>query len=198
MICAIILAAGQSKRMGTAKLLLPFGDSTIIQTIIDNVRQSKIDEVLVVVGADREKIEGAVHHLHVATVFNPQHATGMLSSIQAGMAAVPPGAKATVVVLGDQPSLSPATIDRIIDAHANTNKGIVLPSYHRRRGHPILIDMKYKEDIQNLNPDVGLRELIRNNPQDIHEVEVGTDSILQDIDYKEDYKKEKKKHDNSP
>jgi molybdenum cofactor cytidylyltransferase len=190
MISAIVLAAGQSKRMGTAKMLLPFGKKTIIESVIDNVRQSKVKEVLVVLGADREKLERQISHLPVKIVFNPKYSTGMLSSVHHGFDQLKPKAKAAVVVLGDQPSLSPSTIDHMIDAFKRTQKGIVLPVYRSRRGHPILIDMKYKEEIQRLNPHVGLRELIHRNSDDIFQLEVGSDSILQDIDTPQDYEKE--------
>jgi molybdenum cofactor cytidylyltransferase len=190
MITAIILAAGQSKRMGTAKMLLPFGESTIIESVLQSVLSSKVDHVLVVTGARREKIEQTISHLPAETVFNPGYITGMLSSVQCGFEHADTTAEAAVVVLGDQPSLSPATIDHLIDAYRQKKKGIVLPVFHGRRGHPILIDMKYKEEIQHLNPHIGLRELIRNHAGDIFEVEVGTDSILQDIDTPKDYEKE--------
>jgi molybdenum cofactor cytidylyltransferase len=192
MIPAIILAAGQSKRMGTAKMLLPFGQKTILESVIGSVQQSKVDEVVVVVGARRKELEKKISHLQILTTFNPRYSTGMLSSVQHGIDKINPKAEAAVIVLGDQPSLSPATIDHIIDAFTRTKKGIVLPVYRGRRGHPILIDMKYKEEIEKLNPLVGLRELIHHHADDVCEVEVGTDSILQDIDTPTDYERETK------
>jgi molybdenum cofactor cytidylyltransferase len=190
MITAIILAAGQSKRMGTAKMLLPFGDSTIIESVIRSVLSSEVEEMLVITGARREEIELTISHLPAKTVFNPGYTSGMLSSVQCGFENAGANADAAVIVLGDQPSLLPATIDHLIHAHRQTKKGIVLPVYLDRRGHPILIDMKYSKEIRHLNPHVGLRELIRNHAEDIFEVEVGTDSILQDIDTPRDYERE--------
>jgi len=192
MITAIILAAGQSKRMGTAKMLLPFGESTIIESVIANVLQSGVDRVFVVVGADRGILEEKIRQLPVTIIFNPLYATGMLSSVQCGFENADASVQAAVIVLGDQPSLSPATIEHLVAAHRRTKKGIVLPVYRGRRGHPILIDTKYKKEIQRLNPHIGLRELIRNHTEDIFEVEVGTDAILQDIDTPGDYKRETK------
>lgn len=178
--------------MGTAKMLLPFEDSTIIESVIGNVMQSNADDVLVVVGADRERLEEKIGQLPVKIIPNPNYISGMLSSVQCGFEHADSNAEAAVVVLGDQPSLSPATIDHLIDAHRRTKKGIVLPVYHKRRGHPILIDMKYKKAIRRLNPHVGLRELIHKHTEDICEVDVGTNSVLQDIDTPRDYKRETK------
>ncbi len=190
MIWAIILAAGQSKRMGKPKLLLPFGEKTIIETVVEKAVRSKVDEVLVVLGSFREKIEQRLGSMPVKTLFNPQYSEGMHTSVQCGFREVPPETRAALVMLGDQPSVTSTTIDRVIEKFDDTKKGIILPVYQNRRGHPILIDLKYREKIKNLNPDIGLRELIHNHPEDISEIEVETSSILQDIDDVDDYTRE--------
>ncbi|NIM20110.1 MAG: NTP transferase domain-containing protein [Candidatus Latescibacteria bacterium] len=192
MIWAIILAAGKSERMERAKLLLPFGDKTIIETVIESVLQSNADKVLVVLGSKREKIEQKIKSYVINIGFNPRFAEGMLSSVQHGFQAVPSNARAALVVLGDQPSVSSATINKIIDEFERTKKGIVLPVYESRRGHPILIDMKYRDEIEHLDPEIGLRELVHRHPEDVLEIEVDTPTILQDIDDKDDYEEELK------
>jgi molybdenum cofactor cytidylyltransferase len=193
MVWAVILAAGESKRMGEAKLLLPFGEKTIIETVIDNVIQSKIEKILVVLGSNREKIEQRIKNYSLKITFNPDFRSGMLSSVHAGFQALPEYAQAALVVLGDQPFISTSVIDNLIDAYGRTGKGIVLPVYKGERGHPVLIDMKYRIEVENLSPDIGLRGTVYNHPEDILEVEVKSQSILKDIDYIEDYKKELKK-----
>jgi molybdenum cofactor cytidylyltransferase len=95
-----------------------------------------------------------------------------------------------VIVLGDQPSVSKQTIDRVVDEYQKTKKGIVLPVYKKERGHPVLIDMKYREEVEALSPDIGLRGTVYSHPEDILEVEVDIPSILQDIDDEADYKRE--------
>lgn len=192
MIWTLILAAGESKRMGKAKLLLPFGEKTIIETVIDNVVKSKVEKVLVVLGSDWEKIEKKIKNFPVKIVVNPHYARGMLSSIQEGFQALPKNAKAILVVLGDQPAVSSDIISKIIDAFKRTRKGIVLPVYKGNRGHPVLIDMKYRHEVEKLSPDVGLRGIVYNHPSDVLEVEVTTPSILQDIDNAGDYRRELK------
>jgi len=193
MVWAVILAAGESKRMGEAKLLLPFGEKTIIETVIDNVIKSKVEKILVVVGSGREEIEQRIKNYSLKIAFNPDFRSGMLSSVHAGFQALPEYTQAALVVLGDQPSISASVIDELIDAYKRTRKGIVLPVYKCERGHPVLIDMKYRSEVENLSPDIGLRGTVYNHPEDILEVEVKNQSILKDIDYIENYKKELKK-----
>jgi molybdenum cofactor cytidylyltransferase len=193
MIWAMILAAGESKRMGEVKLLLPFGGKTIIETIIENVVRSKVDKILVVLGSDKEKIEERIKNLPLEFAFNPDYRSGMLSSIQAGFKALPQDVQAALIILGDQPSVSSKVINKLIAAYKKRGKGIVLPVYKKERGHPVLIDTKYREEVANLSPQLGLRELVYNRPEDILEIKVRTSSVLRDIDDAEDYKKELEK-----
>ena len=187
---ALILAAGESKRMGEPKLLLPFGQKTIIETIIDTVIESKVDEILVVLGSSAEKIEEKIKDFPLRITVNPHYKQGMLSSIKWGFKEISDKIHAVLVCLGDQPSISTEVIDKVIDAYKQIGKGIVVPTYNKRRGHPVLIDIKYLEEVQNLSPDVGLRGVVYNHPEDTHEVEVDTPSILRDIDNPDDYTKE--------
>lgn len=187
MIWGMILAAGESKRMGKPKLLLPFGEKTIIETVIDSVIQSKLDDALVVLGAHREKIEKKIKDFSIKIVINPNFKNDMLSSVQCGFRALPDDVEASLVILGDQPEISSALINKIVEAYKRSKKGIVLPVYRKNRGHPVLIDMKYQGEIEDLNPDLGLRNLVYKHAEDILEVEMITPSILQDIDTIEDY-----------
>lgn len=188
MIWAVILAAGKSKRMGSAKLLLPMGKITLIENVIGGVLSARPDGVIVVLGADRERIEAVVGRYPVRTMFNPDFERGMLSSVTCGFKAVPSGARAILIFLGDQPAAPASITRRIIDAYRKTGKGIVLPAYRGRRGHPVLIDLKYRKDVGALDPRIGLRQLPRAHPDDVFEVKVRTAAILRDIDTPEDYR----------
>jgi len=190
MVWAMILAAGESKRMGKPKLLLPFGRKTIIETVIESVIQSKVEGVLVVLGSDREKIKEKIKNFSLKIAVNPDFQSGMLSSIQKGFQAMPKNAQAVLVILGDQPSISSAVINKIVNAYKKTGKGIVLPVYRKNRGHPVLIDAKYREEVEKLSPDLGLHGTVFSHPEDILEVEVDTSSIVRDIDDEVDYKRE--------
>ena len=186
----IILAAGESRRMGRPKLLLPFGEKTIIETVVNNAVQSKADEVLVVLGSDAEKMAEKIGNLPVRIYINPDFRQGMLSSIQWGFKSLPGDTRAVLVMLGDQPMISGSVINRIVDAYKQTGMGIILPVYKKRRGHPILIDMKYRDEVKQLKPDTGLRALVHSHAKDILEVEVDVPGILRDIDTVEDYNEE--------
>jgi len=190
MIWAMILAAGESKRMGKPKLLLPFGEKTIIETIVETVVSSKVEKTLIIFGSERKKIEEKIKNYPVKIVYNRDFRSGMLSSVQCGFQSLPEETRAVLVVLGDQPKISATVINKLVDAYKSSGKGIVLPVYNKERGHPVLIDVKYREEVENLNPEVGLRGTVYNHPEDILEVEVETPSIFQDIDDESDYKRE--------
>jgi molybdenum cofactor cytidylyltransferase len=189
MIQAVILAAGKSERIGRVKPLLPWGKRTLIEATIDGIARSLANETLVVLGAAREVIEPVIAKHDLRTVFNPNFGRGMLSSIQRGLEAVPRNARAVLFFLGDQPPPHPAMINRLIRAYDNTGKGIVLPVHCGRRGHPVLIDLKYRNEIRALDPGIGLRQLMRDHPEDVLEVRTKSPRVLHDIDTPEDYER---------
>jgi len=185
---ALILAAGSSRRMGSQKLLLPYGQSTIIETVIDNVLNSSIDHVMVVLGANQEEIQDTLEHKPVQFCHNRKHEQGMLSSVICGIRALPPDAVSALIYLGDQPGIHPAVTNTVIEAYSEELFGIVIPVHMHRRGHPLLVDMKYRTEIERLDLEEGLRSLRHHFPEDVLEVEVNEPGILVDIDTREDYK----------
>lgn len=188
----IVLAAGKSTRMGSQKLLLPFENSSIIRSVAEKTLNSNACETLVVVGSDRDKIAGELADFAVRLVENKKYDEGMLSSVQAGVEAVSPVSAGMIVLLGDQPMVSVAVINCLITAFQKTEKGLIIPTFNGKRGHPVLISSKYKSAIQTLNPELGLRELFTKNSHEVLEVEAGTVNILKDIDTPEDYQRETK------
>jgi molybdenum cofactor cytidylyltransferase len=188
LIWALILAAGESKRMGRSKQLLPFENKTILETVIDHITQSAVDQILTVLGAQHKEIEKVIKDLPVKSVYNPNFKEGMLSSAQKGFVSIPEKAEAVLVFLGDQPRIPSSVIDQVITAYHSSEKGIVVPVYDKNRGHPVLISTKYREEVTHLDPEIGLRELIHNHPEDILEVQVDTSAIIEDIDTPDDYK----------
>lgn len=147
MIWAVVLAAGKSERMGSPKMLLPFGKRTLIEKVVAGVMKFPVDGIVVVVGARREEIERRLFPYPVKPVYNPEYERGMLSSVQKGVANLPDEARAVFVVLGDQPHTPVSTVERILAGYRRSGKGIVLPVYRGRRGHPTLIDLKYRQEI---------------------------------------------------
>ena len=189
MITAVVLAAGRSERMGSPKMLLPFGRKTLIETVLAGVLRSRVDDVVVVLGARRAAVEPVVSKFAVRTVFNEGFEKGMLSSVLRGLREVPAAAGAFLVVLGDHPFPPASVIDRLIAAHDRTGKGIVLPVYRGRRGHPVLVDGRYRDRVTALDPSIGLRQLARDHPDDVLEVPVRTPAVLVDIDSPDDYRR---------
>lgn len=189
---AIILAAGSSTRMGSQKMLLPFGESTILETVIQNIRSSSVDSILVVLGANHEHILEVIKPLPVEVCINTMHQSGMLSSVECGFSALPDDTGTALIFLGDQPGISPAVTDAVIRAYNESLHGIVVPVSNHRRGHPLLVDFKYKREIGRLDLEKGLRALMHHFPEDVLEVEVDDGGILIDIDTPEDYSTAKK------
>ena len=187
MIWAVILAAGESRRMGTQKLLLPFGETTVVGAVVGTALASRVDRVLVVLGADKDDVREEIEPLGIDSVVNENFAEGMLSSVQAGFRALPADAEAAVVMLGDQPFLPARVVDAVVEAFRRSGKGIVVPAFQGRRGHPVLVDLKYRDAVLALDPADGLRRLMRAHPDDIFEAEVEDAYILRDMDVPEDY-----------
>ena len=187
-ISGIILAAGLSTRMGEPKQLLPFGGSTIIETVIDNLLESKLNEVIVVIGHEAKKIQAHIQHKPVTVVFNPDYQEGMLTSAQRGVGSISASADAFAMTLVDLPLITPDLVNLVIDAYVQTESGIAVPSYNYRRGHPVIFNRGYAADILVLDEDSGgVRALYKKYVDDIHYVTVDTDRVLTDIDYRTDY-----------
>jgi molybdenum cofactor cytidylyltransferase len=187
---AIVLAAGESKRMKRQKLLLPWEGKTIIEEVINHLLESKAHEILVVLGADSDRVEKKLRHLPVKITVNPLYKKGMLSSIQWGFKETGKDVQGMLICLGDQPLIPFVVIDRIIDAFDVSKKGIVIPVYKQKRGHPVLINARYRDEVDTLDANIGLRALMSMHPQDIFEVAVDTPGILKDIDDKDDYSRQ--------
>ncbi|HQA69086.1 MAG TPA: selenium cofactor biosynthesis protein YqeC [Aggregatilineales bacterium] len=188
-VVGVVLAAGQSIRMGQAKLLLPWGEgSTMIREVCRAVLASGLQEVIVVTGAWREQVEEALAGLPVTLVHNPDYAEGeMLSSVKVGLRAAPADAEAALVFLGDQPGLEPGVVGAVLHAYAGGRGRIIAPAYQGRRGHPVLFDRATWEMVMALPTGTAPRALLSARPEDVVELEVDTPSILQDIDTPDDY-----------
>jgi molybdenum cofactor cytidylyltransferase len=188
MVWTVILAAGESKRMGQPKLLLPWENSTILETVVWKALSTRSDGILVVLGADREKIGDLIKKAPVKTVYNQHYKEGMLSSVRAGLTALPSGTRAAIFALGDQPLIPPEAFDLLLDSFAASEKGIILPTFRGKRGHPLLVDMKYKDEILGLDDRIGLRGLLQAHPGEILEVPINDPGILKDIDSPDEYR----------
>jgi len=191
-VTAIVLAAGKSTRMGQQKLLMPFEGKSMIATVAGKITGSVVSRTIVVTGSDRNKIEEELEAYPVLFVDNERYEEGMLTSVQAGVAATGPETDGYLILLGDQPMVSEPLINRLISVFQKGGKGLLIPVFRGKRGHPVLIGSKYKNEIKILNPEIGLRELFLNHPDDIQEIEVESEDVLKDIDTPEEYDRETK------
>jgi len=190
MICAIVLAAGRSRRMGVQKLLLPFGSKTVITHIVDQLTVSSVDQVHVVVGCQGKRVSRELSGRPVSIVNNSNYKSGMLSSVRCGLQAMALQCRAVLVVLGDQPSVTTKLIDQMLQTFASTEKQILIPLYQGKRGHPIMFSATYREEILTHYDDIGLRGLLYTHKDDIFELPVKTSAVLSDMDYPQDYQRE--------
>ena len=184
---AIILAAGESVRMQSNKMLLHFHGKTIIETVIDQAMQPDIDKILVVLGAYRDDMLPLISRLPVVHCYNPEYKTGMLSSVQCGFRNLSASVGAAIIFLGDQPTVPGEVAGLLIREYRKSGKGIVMPAFRGKRGHPVLIDMKFSEAIAKISNDGGLHTLMREYPGDILELDVEIPEILKDMDTPQDY-----------
>jgi molybdenum cofactor cytidylyltransferase len=189
MITAIILAAGQSERMGEPKMLLPWGKSTVLQTVISTIQASGVSDVLVVTGGARAQVESLVGK-SVQTIFNEDYANGeMLRSIQVGLAAKMREARAALICLGDQPQVQERSVRRVRDAFLKNNSNIVVPSYQMRRGHPWLVARPLWDDLLKLKSPKTPRDFLKAHEKEIEYVIVDSPSSTADLDTPDDYLK---------
>lgn len=186
---AVVLAAGKSTRMAPFNKLLVTdrAGKPMIARVVDNVLSSAARPVIVVTGHRAEEIRAALAGRPVIFVHAEHYAEGLSASLKAGVAALPPQARAAVVCLGDMPLVTGRIIDRLLAAHdADEGRLIVLPTHHGAWGNPILWDRRFFPDLLAMTGDGGSgRAVMRAHMELVAEVEVGDDSVLRDFDTKE-------------
>jgi molybdenum cofactor cytidylyltransferase len=189
MICAVVLAAGRSLRMGTQKLLLPVAGKPLIARIVDELLRSPVDETFVVTGTDGTRISEALAGRRVHFVVNPERDGDMLSSVRCGLRALPESCRAVLVVLGDQPRLTAEMVGKLIGAFHQCGPGIVVPVHGQRRGHPLLFSIRFRDEILQRFDGAGLRGLLEAHPQEIAEITVEDQRVLDDVDTPENFRR---------
>lgn len=198
MISVIILAAGESRRMGHQnKLLLPLNGKTLIENIVDNVLDglppNSGDELLVVVGHQQAEIIPALQGRRLNIVQNPDYRHGQSSSIRAGVAAANPQSSGFMICLSDLPMILPSEYADLI-RHFKTRLAlrpdlILRPVYRGRPGNPVLLSRHYRNDILALKGPGGCKGIINRNPAKVLEIEMANDHVLRDVDTEKDYQR---------
>jgi molybdenum cofactor cytidylyltransferase len=199
LISVIVLAAGLSRRMGKAnKLLLPLGEKTIVETTLSSIIAAKLGETLVIVGHEAEAVacqisdfRCQISNFQGQILTNPRYETGMTTSIQTGVEAANADSLGYMICLSDMPFITPDEYGYLKNeflTHLATDKqAIVQPVFKEKRGNPTIFSAFYKKDIVNLTYTEGCKPIVQNNKNHVYLVEMPTDTVLRDIDVKEEY-----------
>jgi molybdenum cofactor cytidylyltransferase len=186
-IAGIVLAAGMSRRLGRPKQLLQLGDATVIEHVVRGASSTSLDEVVVVLGARADDVRAVLGGLPVCFVENDRFADGQGTSLAAGIASLGDDVDAAVVLLGDQPHVDPAVIDRVVQARRNIGASIVMARYGEERGHPVLFGREHFPALLALEADQGGRDVIRQHIHDVMTVSAESSEIPLDIDTEADW-----------
>lgn len=189
MISAILLAAGESRRMGDFKQLLPFRGKTFVECCVDNLLETSVDEIIVVTGHRQTEVRQVLGNRPVKFAFNADFHMGMSSSIQCGIQSLDEKTTAILIALADQPHIHSNIISKVIAAYKSVLPLIVVPVYISHRGHPIILDIKLREEILAIDPAEGLRQVVQAHKEQVLYLEMTDDAILLDFDYPQDYQK---------
>jgi len=188
-IAGVILAAGLSRRMGTVKSLLPWGESFLLDKVIENACQSELENLIVVLGHDAERILKKINFKDSTVIVNPDYSTGQSSSLRVGLSAVPVDSDGVMFLLGDQPFVGAKIIDSLIRAFQKQPSGLTIPTCQGKRGNPVLVHRSIFNMVQGIKGDTGARVLFSKLKEQIQEVEVFDQAIHFDVDTIEDYQR---------
>jgi len=190
---AVVLAAGMSSRMGEAKQLLRLGAHTLLDQVVEIVRGSKVDEIVLVLGHQAETIKETIKKQprikNLKVVINESYQQGMGTSLRMGLAALSSETDAALIVLADQPFVRAKTLDRLIDRYEQSGAQIAIPTYKGFRGNPVLLDRSVFPEVMALTGDIGCRAIFGNHVEGIVKVPVDDIGIVLDLDTKDDVEK---------
>ena len=181
---AILLAAGRSSRMGAFKPLLPFGNKTVIESCIDYLRAGGVEEIVVVLGHRADEIRRKVSGVRFA--LNPDPDSEMGKSIAVGVRELPSAAQATLIALVDHPAVPATVVSTLLESWKGGAR-LVIPTWQNRGGHPVLVDLDFRDELTNLSETGGLRALFEAHANEVKRVPVDSPFIARDMDTWDDY-----------
>lgn len=184
---AIILAAGQSSRMGTFKPLLPFGNTTVIEHTIDYLRRGGIETIIAVVGHRAAEIRTRLQNKGIVFATNPDADSAMAVSILHGVRALPNEVQAVVISPVDHPAVPDEVVTRLINEW-RAGARLVIPTNEGRGGHPVLIDLSFRAELLKLDPARGLKSFFDAHRNEVTRVTVNSSYIARDMDTWDDYR----------
>jgi molybdenum cofactor cytidylyltransferase len=185
-VSAILLAAGRSRRMGAFKPLLPFGDGTVIESCLKHLRGAGVSEIAVVLGHRADELREHLKDFDLTFAVNPDPESEMSVSIARGLEQISLAAKALLIALVDHPAVDAGTIRAITDEWLQGSK-LVQPEHNGRGGHPVLIDLSFRAELLNLDPEKGLRNLFEAHRAEVRRLAVASPFVARDMDTWEDY-----------
>lgn len=196
MIFALVLAAGESRRMGRPKAFLTVEGTTFIERIVRALSRTKVGGIMVVLGHNAAQMAKQIEHLPVEAVVNADYGLGQLSSLKAGIRALEGrDVDGILVHLVDHPFIDPALVDRMIDEFYRSGKLIVVPRHGDRRGHPVLFSKQLFAELLGAPVDQGAKPIVHAHRQDSLEIETDEAGVLIDIDTPEEYRKHVRRED---
>jgi len=196
-IAALVLAAGQSRRMGAEnKLLLPYQGQTVLSHVVEQVRAAGISDIHIVTGHQKEQVENETRRHGVSFIHNDLYADGMSTSVRLGIRSLPRDMDGALIILGDMPEISAPVLKKIIAAfNPVESRSIIIPIHDGKRGNPILWAREFFDDFESLDGDKGAKVLLGKYADDIHELEIDSDAIFFDIDTLDAYQRLSQKTD---
>lgn len=201
MYTAVILAAGEARRMGALKQLLPWEKSTVLETVIKNVLKCDLidDQTRVVLGAGREKIKPRLKKIsdnNLKIRENPAYKEGMISTIRTGIKDLPSSTQVLLFVLGDQPLITPQIFSKCIDQFQKSRSKMLVPTHKGQNGHPVIVSTELIPEIKKLNGPGGLRGLFDIIPEEIEYYPLDDKRIVIDFDFYDEYKRYRSREQN--
>ncbi len=183
-IAALILAAGQSRRMGPEnKLLALIDDKPILRHVAENLASAGFENMSMVVGHEADQVRNLVWDMPIDIIENPDYAEGLSTSLKAGMRNLQDDFEGVIVCLGDMPFVSPDQFQKMIDAFDPIEgRAIVVPTFKGKRGNPVLLSSQFAEEVEKISGDMGAKAIISENDHLVHSVEFDSDAIFTDID----------------
>ena len=191
MISAILLAAGESKRMvDENKLVKKYKNIPLIKHAVSNVLNSSIDELIIVLGYQKEAIEKIIEeNKKIKFIANPNFESGIASSIKKGLDSLSKETEAFFICLGDMPNVNKEIYNQLINASfSNKDKEIFVPYYQERQANPILFSKKMKDEIQKIEGDFGAKKIIADNEKKVFKLSILDKGIIEDFNNITDFK----------
>ena len=195
MISAILLGAGESKRMKVNKLSLPWGSETVFEHCFNTLLRSKVREIIVVLNTQNEEMKGQFEKgsagatQKVKITLNRYYKRGMSTSIHQGLQVMDPRSEGILISLGDQPFLKTRTINVLLDAFHQRRGEIIVPSFQGIKGHPVIFHRKYEKELLKLRGDAGGKSILLKYSKQIKTISIRSEGVIKDIDTREEYQK---------